>query len=89
MFSLTFVQLTNTVHHLSSLYCTTTPLHVSGPFVAHHQEVASVCVANGIYFSSKWSVGGGGWKVPLHPRPPTNHFEEKEIPFATHTLAPS
>jgi hypothetical protein len=33
------------------------PLHVSGPFVAHHEEVVSVYVANGICFSSKVSVG--------------------------------
>jgi hypothetical protein len=44
------------------------PLHVLGPFVAHHQEVARVCVENGL---------------------PTHHLEDKQIPFATHTLATS
>jgi hypothetical protein len=28
------------MHHLSSLYRVTTPLHVSGLLVAHHQEAA-------------------------------------------------
>jgi hypothetical protein len=51
------------------------PVHVSGPFVAHHQEVASVCVAKYICLSSKWSVSL-----------PTDHLEDKKLPFATHTL---
>jgi hypothetical protein len=58
------------MHYLSSFYWITTHLHVSGPFVVHHQDTASACVANGICFSSKWSVGGPGWKgtaVPFHP----------------------
>jgi hypothetical protein len=42
-------------------------------------------VANVICFSSKWP----GWKVPFHPGPPTDHLEEKQTPFATHTLATS
>jgi hypothetical protein len=42
---------------LFSLYWITTSLLVSGPFVAHHQEVISVFVANGICFSAKWTVG--------------------------------
>jgi NADH:ubiquinone oxidoreductase subunit 6 (subunit J) len=38
-----YVQQTNTVHCLSSLYCVIiTPLHVSGLFVAHHQEVECI-----------------------------------------------
>jgi hypothetical protein len=31
---------TNLMHHLSSVYSVTIPLHVSGLLVAHHQEVA-------------------------------------------------
>jgi hypothetical protein len=54
------------------------PLLVLGPFLAHHQEVVSVSLANGICFPSKWSVGRTG--------PPTDHLEGKHIPFATHTL---
>jgi hypothetical protein len=30
---------TNLMHHLSSIYSVTIPLHVSGLLVAHHQEV--------------------------------------------------
>jgi hypothetical protein len=60
------------------------PLHVSGPFVAHHQGVVDVCVANCVCFPSKWSVG-----VPFHPGPPTDHLEGNHISFATHTLATS
>jgi hypothetical protein len=50
------------MHYPYSLYLITTPLHVSDPFVALHQEVASVCVENFIRFSSKWSFGGPGLK---------------------------
>jgi hypothetical protein len=51
-------------------------------FWGHHQEVASVCVANGICFSSQWSVSGPGCKgVYFHPGPPTDHLEEKLIVY--------
>jgi hypothetical protein len=61
------------MQYWSSLYWITAPLHVSGPFVAHHQEVVSVYdVANGSCFSSKSSVRGSGWKGTFHPDPPTN-----------------
>jgi hypothetical protein len=36
----------------------TTPLHVLGPFVVHHQKAASLYMANGICFPAKSSVGG-------------------------------
>jgi hypothetical protein len=36
---------TNLMHYLSSLYWVTTPLHVSGLLVAHHQEAAMyICI---------------------------------------------
>jgi hypothetical protein len=35
---------------------------LDGKELAHHQEVVSVCVANGICFPSKWSIGGSGWR---------------------------
>jgi hypothetical protein len=57
------------------------PLHVSDPFVAHHQKAASVYVANGICFDFKLPVGGPGW--------PTDELEIKQIPFATYTPAAS
>jgi len=37
--SLIRVTKTNLIHYLSSVYFVTQPLHVSGMFVAHHQEV--------------------------------------------------
>jgi hypothetical protein len=46
------------MHCLSSLYWITTPIPVSGPFVAHHEEVVCVYAANSICFSAKSSVGG-------------------------------
>ena len=33
---------TNLIHYLSSVYFVSQPLHVSGIFVAHHQEVYSI-----------------------------------------------
>jgi hypothetical protein len=49
------------MHYLSSLYCVTTPLRVSGPFVAHHQEVERIYVANSTCFTSETSVRRPGW----------------------------
>jgi hypothetical protein len=40
---------TNLMHYLSSVYWVTTPLHVSGLLVAHHQEVA-------MYICDNWYV---------------------------------
>ena len=31
------------MYHLSSVYFVSQPLHVSGIFVAHHQEVYCIC----------------------------------------------
>jgi hypothetical protein len=46
------------MHCLSSLYWVTTPLHVLRPFVANHQEVECIYVANVTPFTSKLSVSG-------------------------------
>jgi len=35
---------TNLIHYLSSVYFVNQPLHVSGIFVAHHQEVYCVYI---------------------------------------------
>jgi hypothetical protein len=35
---------TNQVHYLSLIYFVSHPLHVSGMFIAHHQEVFTVYV---------------------------------------------
>ena len=37
----------NLMHYLSSVYFVNKPLHVSGMFVAHHQEVYCICTTIG------------------------------------------
>jgi hypothetical protein len=41
---LIFVMKTNLMHYLSLIYFNKQPLHVSGVFIAHHQEVFTVYV---------------------------------------------
>jgi hypothetical protein len=55
---------TNLIHYLSSLYSVTTPLHVSGLLVAHHQEVA-------MYVCDSWYVLYVLVDCPFRPDPPT------------------
>ena len=38
------VMKTNLMHYLSSVYFVSQPLHVSGVFVAHHQEVYCIYI---------------------------------------------
>jgi hypothetical protein len=38
---------TNVMHYLSSVYFVNQPLHVSGMFVAHHQEAYSLYTTTG------------------------------------------
>jgi hypothetical protein len=42
------------MHYLSSVYFVSQPLHVSGIYVAHHQEV--YCVYIYIYIYNNWYV---------------------------------
>jgi hypothetical protein len=42
-----YVMKTNLMHHLSSVYFVNQPLHVSGIFVTHHQEVYCIYTATG------------------------------------------
>jgi len=44
---------TNLMHCLSSAYFVYQPLHVSGVFIAHHQEVNSTHTTTGTYCSGK------------------------------------
>jgi hypothetical protein len=46
-----YVIKTNWTHYLSSVYFVSKPLHVSGVFVAHHQEVYCIYTATGTCFS--------------------------------------
>jgi hypothetical protein len=41
------VKKTNLMHYVSSVYFVSQPLHVSGIFVAHHQEVYCIYAATG------------------------------------------
>ena len=56
------------MHYLSSVYFVNQPLHVSGMFVAHHQEVHCIYIYIYIY---NWSVGWDG--VPPNTQSTTKH----------------
>jgi hypothetical protein len=51
-----FVMKTNLMHYLSLIYFVKQPLHVSGIFIAHHQEVFTVyvCIAVGTCYTFRW-----------------------------------
>ena len=49
------------MHYLSSVYLVNQPLHVSGIFVAHHQEVYFIYTTTGMYvlcFSVDYLLAG-------------------------------
>jgi hypothetical protein len=60
---------TNQMHYLSLIYFVNQPLHVSGMFIAHHQEVFTVYVqqlVRGIRYIN-WQLAGSGWNSqPKH-----------------------
>jgi hypothetical protein len=41
---------TNLMHYLSLIYLIKNPLHISGMFTAHHQEVFTVCAQQLVRF---------------------------------------
>jgi len=47
---------TNLMHYLSSVYFVNQPLHVTGIFVAHHQEVQCACTATGTWRAFQLTV---------------------------------
>ena len=49
-----YVIKTNSMHYLSSVYFVNQPLHVSGIFVAHHQELYNIYIY--IYIHNNWYV---------------------------------
>jgi hypothetical protein len=49
---------TNLMHYLSSIYFVKQPLHVSGTFIAHHQDVLTVYVQQLVRV-----IGLGDWKL--------------------------
>jgi hypothetical protein len=63
------------MHCLSSLYWVTTPVHVSGPFIAHHQEIDCIDVVNNTcLLQSRLSEGLGSL---------TGDLVLKQVQFAT------
>jgi hypothetical protein len=55
-----FVMKTNLMHYLSLIYFIKQPLHVSGVFIAYHQEVITVYVQKLVLF-----VRLGDWQLPV------------------------
>jgi hypothetical protein len=55
------------MHYLSLMYFVNHPLHVSGVFIAHHQEVFTVCVCVCVQQLVRvirigdWHLAGSGW----------------------------
>jgi len=58
-----YVIRTNLMHYLSSIYFVNQPLHVSGVFVAHHQEVYCIYTTIGTY--CRYSIQSGR-EVTVH-----------------------
>jgi hypothetical protein len=52
---------TNLMHYLSSVYFVNQPLHVSGIFVAHHQEVYCIYTTIGMCCAFQLTVCWPGW----------------------------
>jgi hypothetical protein len=64
-----FVMQTNLMHHyFSSIYFVKKPLHVSGVFIAHHQEVFTVYVQQlvRVVHSGDWQLAGSGWNSNIY-----------------------
>jgi hypothetical protein len=54
---------TNLIHYLSLIYFVNQPLHVSDMFIAHHQEVFTVCVWHlvSVILLGDWLLTRSGW----------------------------
>ena len=50
------VMKTNLMHYLSSVYFVSQPLHISGIFVAHHQEVYCIYTTIGTCYAEKHNM---------------------------------
>ena len=53
------------MHYLSSVYFVNQPLHVSGIFVAHHQEVYCIYTTIGTCYAVQWTVCWPGF-IEVH-----------------------
>jgi hypothetical protein len=51
------------MHYLSLIYFVNQPLHVSGMFIAHHQEVFTVYAPQLVHVIrlGDWQLAGSGW----------------------------
>jgi hypothetical protein len=65
---------TNLMHYLSLIYFIKQPLHVSGVFIAHHQDVFTVHVQQLVCVIrlGDWLLAGSGWSSTL-TRPAASH----------------
>jgi hypothetical protein len=83
------------MYYLSLIYFVSQPLHVSGMFIAHHQEVFTVYVQQLVRV-----VCLGDWQLPLHTPHPASEdgtdrgfqnvgkpkYDAGEIPKRTYTI---
>jgi hypothetical protein len=63
---------TNLMHYLSSVYFVNQPLHVSGIFMAHHQEVYYIYMTTGTCCAYQLNVCWPGWDGTSIPTRPTD-----------------
>jgi hypothetical protein len=58
---------TNWMRYLCSIYFVNQLLHVSGMFIAHHQEVFTVYMQQLVRVISlgDWELAGSGWNWPV------------------------
>jgi hypothetical protein len=73
---------TNCMHYLSSIYFVNQPLHVSGMFTAHHQEVFTVYVQQLVCVTclGDWLLAGSGWTISILTQPAAS-----QLKHITHT----
>ena len=71
------VRKTSLMHYLSSVYFVNQPLHVSGVFVAHHQEVHCMYTRIGTCFAFQLTVC---WPGSISTRP-----TDSQLKSTTHT----
>jgi hypothetical protein len=67
-----FVMKTNLLHYLPLIYFVTQPVHVSGVFIAHHQEVFTVYVQQLVRV-----IGSGDRLLEFHPDPASSQSPKR------------
>jgi len=73
------------MHYFSSVYFVNRPLHVSGIFVANHQEVYCIYTTIGTCCAFQLTVCWPGWEVHLNPanRQSTESFYYTDVSRCT------